>query len=195
MKELNVVGLACPQPVILTKRAIEDGETEILVITDSTVTVENIKRLAEKMHFHAEVETDAEGTEFRIHLTHKEASASEVDSAREAGKRVVFLVPSNVIGRGDDKLGEVLLKAFLKTLLDVPTPQKVIFLNTGVKLTVAGASTVEAIKEIEAGGVEILVCGTCLDFFDIKDKLAVGRVSNFFEITESLMEADKVISF
>lgn len=195
MKELNVVGLACPQPVILTKRAIEDGETEILVITDSTVTVENIKRLAEKMHFHAEVETDAEGTEFRIHLTHKEASASEVNSAREAGKRVIFLVPSNVIGRGDDKLGEVLLKAFLKTLLDVPTPQKVIFLNTGVKLTVAGASTVEAIKEIEAGGVEILVCGTCLDFFDIKDKLAVGRVSNFFEITESLMEADKVISF
>lgn len=195
MKELNVVGLACPQPVILTKRAIEDGETEILVITDSTVTVENIKRLAEKMHFHAEVETDAEGTEFRIHLTHKEASASEVDSAREAGKRVIFLVPSNVIGRGDDKLGEVLLKAFLKTLLDVPTPQKVIFLNAGVKLTVAGASTVEAIKEIEAGGVEILVCGTCLDFFGIKDKLAVGRVSNFFEITESLMEADKVISF
>ena len=195
MKKLNVLGLACPQPVILTKRAIEDGETEILVITDSTVTVENIKRLAEKMHFHAEVETDAEGTEFRIHLTHKEASASEVDSAREAGKRVVFLVPSNVIGRGDDKLGEVLLKAFLKTLLDVPTPQKVVFLNTGVKLTVAGASTVEAIKDIEAGGVEILVCGTCLDFFDIKDKLAVGRVSNFFEITESLMEADKVISF
>lgn len=195
MKELNVVGLACPQPVILTKRAIEDGETEILVITDSTVTVENIKRLAEKMHFHAEVEADAEGTEFRIRLTHKEASASEVDSAREAGKRVIFLVPSNVIGRGDDKLGEVLLKAFLKTLLDVPTPQKVIFLNTGVKLTVAGASTVEAIKEIEAGGAEILVCGTCLDFFGIKDKLAVGRVSNFFEITESLMEADKVISF
>lgn len=196
LKELDVRGLACPEPVVLTKKAIEAGETEILVISDSTTVVGNIQSLAKKMNFNAEVATNPSGKEFRLRLTrqathHQDASVSP-DKTRE---RVIFFISSQFIGRGEDSLGEILLKSFLKTILELPLPEKLVFMNTGVKLTIEGAPTINALKEIESGGVEILVCGTCLDYFQVKDKLAVGRVSNFLEITESMLNADKVISF
>jgi selenium metabolism protein YedF len=195
MKELDVRGLACPEPVILTKKAIEAGETEILVVSDSTVAVENIQSLAKKMNFNTEVVVDPAGKEFRLHLTQQATPQDASVSPDKAGKRVVFLISSQFIGRGEDPLGEILLKSFLKTILELPLPEKLVFLNTGVKLTIEGAPTINALKEIESRGVEIMVCGTCLDYFQVKDKVAVGRVSNFLEIAESMLNADKVVSF
>jgi len=195
MKELDVRGLACPEPVILIKKAIEAGETEILVVSDSTVAAENIQSLAKKMNYNTEVTTDPTGKEFRLRLTQQATHQNATVSPDKAGKRVIFLISSQFIGRGEDPLGEILLKSFLKTILELPLPEKLVFLNTGVKLTIEGAPTVNALKEIESRGVEILVCGTCLDYFQVKDKAAVGRVSNFLEIAESMLNADKVVSF
>jgi selenium metabolism protein YedF len=195
LKELDVRGLACPQPVVMTKKEIEAGEAEILVISDSRTTVENIQSLAKKMNFSVELTADPAGKEFRLHLTRQTVSQDTSACATESERRLLFLISSQFIGRGEDPLGEILLKSFLKTILELPLPEKLVFMNAGVKLTIAGAPTINALKEIESRGVDILVCGTCLDYFQAKDKIAVGRVSNFLEITECMLNADKVISF
>ena len=110
--------------------------------------------------------------------------------------RRTFLVyfSSDVIGRGDDELGRLLMRSFIKSLLDTPPlPKRMIFLNSGVKLATEGSLVSEALKEFEARGVEILSCGTCLDYFRLKDKLEAGKVTNMFDIISSLQTFDKVV--
>lgn len=114
----------------------------------------------------------------------------------------MIFINSNTIGRGDDELGVALMKSFLYALTKsaVPAgrqedkPSKIIFMNGGVKLVVEGSEVVDSLKELIDSGVQMLACGTCLDFFKLKDKVAVGEVSNMYEILSSFLAADKVIT-
>jgi selenium metabolism protein YedF len=108
----------------------------------------------------------------------------------------VLLVPSEQFGRGDaPELGTLLVRGFFHTLGEVqPLPDKVVFLNSGVKLVVKGSPVLEDLQALAAQGVEILACGTCLGYFGLTDQVAVGQVSNMYTIAETLLQAGKVVS-
>jgi len=185
-------GLPCPQPVILTKKAIAEAD-EVTTIVDNETAMNNVSRLAKKAGFRVEVK-EREG-DFYLHLTKEAPAAEEVCVApAPAGPTVVF-IPAYAIGRGPEELQEILIRAFLHTLNEVePLPDAIIFINTGVKLTVEGSPVIEDLRALEEKGVEILICGTCLDYFGLKDKVALGTVSNMYTIAETLLKAGKVVS-
>lgn len=107
----------------------------------------------------------------------------------------VIVLSENKMGRGNDELGTVLIKAFLHTVAgQAQKPDVMIFYNTGVKLTVQGSEVLDDLKQMETEGVQILVCGTCLNYFEIKDKLAVGIVSNMYDIVETMSHAGRLLT-
>ena len=109
--------------------------------------------------------------------------------------RFVIVIPENKMGRGNDELGTVLMKAFLHTVAgQAKKPDVMIFYNTGVKLTVQGSDVLEDLKQLENEGIQILVCGTCLNYFEIKDKLATGMVSNMYDIVETMSSAGRLFT-
>ena len=194
-KTVDARGLACPQPVINTKKALEEIEEGILtVIVDNVASRDNVRRFAESQGCTVKVGEDngdyyldvAKG--FACELESKPLETKEDDN-------IVIYINSDVMGVGDEELGKTLMDAFLKTMVVAdPQPRKLIFVNSAVKLAVEGSEVVGYIKEMEKKGVEALSCGTCLNFYGIKEKLQVGVISNMYDIIESLMEADKVVS-
>lgn len=191
IKKIDARGLACPQPVVLTKNALDEIEEGIVEVTvDNEPASENIARLASNSG--CNVEITKEGENYIVRIKKKKESQKE---EREEKKTISVFVSSNTMGRGDDKLGKILIRAFFPTLLETePQPNKLIFMNSGVKLTVEGSEVIDPLKKIENEGIEILVCGTCLDFYNIKDKIKVGCISNMFEIVDSLLNSDKTVT-
>jgi len=192
-------GLACPQPVVLTLKAIANA-AEVTTIVDNQAAVENVTRLARSKGCTVEVEEKKDG----IYLTIKGQGAPAEPtitehvvvcstSAAPAGPLVVF-VPGASLGRGPAELGERLMGAFFHTLLEIePRPKTIIFMNSGVKLTVEGSRALEDLRALASQGIDILACGTCLSYFELTDKLAVGRISNMYDIATALLEAGKVV--
>jgi len=190
-KKIDARGLACPQPVVLTKNALDEIEEGIVeVMVDNEPASENVSRLARNSG--CNVEITKEGKNLIVMIEKKKERLKE---EREEKKTISVFVSANTIGRDDDKLGKILIRAFFPTLLETePQPNKLIFMNSGVKLTVEGSEVIDPLKKIENEGIEILVCGTCLDFYNIKDKIKVGRISNMFEIVDSLINSNKILS-
>lgn len=195
-------GLACPLPVVKTKRAIENIDSgKVVAIVDNTVARDNIMKLAQGLSLPVDVVAD--GTDFILSIMKgggvavaEPETGSEVAVLPErSGKNVVILFQADTIGRPEQELGDVLAKSFLYALTEcTPTPRTLIFLNGGVRLTCTGSEALPSLKTLELQGVEILSCGTCLDYLELKDELEVGTVSNMFSIIEKLMAADKVIT-
>jgi selenium metabolism protein YedF len=189
-------GLACPQPVIQTRKAMQHAD-QILTLVDSETSVTNVSRMAEKAGW--QVNVVPEGGEFRIELNKGAESAQPaplpVGKAELVQGPLVLVVASDMMGRGDAELGRILIHGFFHTLGEVePLPQTVIFLNTGVKLACKGSQVLGDLCALEAEGAEILACGTCLNYFNLTDKLAVGRVSNMYDIAEMMLGAGKVVN-
>lgn len=192
-------GLACPQPVINAKAALTKS-SEIAVLVDNETARINVTKMAEKMGAVVKTETVPEG--IKLSISRKTEPSSEVlaapvvcaaQSPRTEGPLVV-LVPSDTMGRGDDVLGGILIKGFLFTLNEVgPVPDTIIFLNSGVKLVAEGSPALEDLEKLSRRGVKILACGTCLSHFGLKEKLAVGEVSNMYSIAETLLGAAKTV--
>ncbi|MBN1628861.1 MAG: sulfurtransferase-like selenium metabolism protein YedF [Thermoleophilia bacterium] len=109
--------------------------------------------------------------------------------------QIVLAISSDEMGRGDDELGQVLLRSHLHTLSEVtPRPDVLVFFNSGVKLAVEGSPALDDLKALAEQGVQILLCGTCLSHFDLKEKVAVGEISNMYTITETMLRADRVVN-
>ena len=192
---IDARGLACPQPVINTKKALETIEEGVVtVVVDNVAARDNVRRFAESQGCTVTVE-EKEGD---YHLDIAKGFVCKIESRSEETREndnIVVYINSNTMGAGDDELGRILMEAFLKTLIvAAPRPRKLIFANSGVKLAIEGSDVLEYITQMEKKGVEVLSCGTCLDFFRLKEKLRVGVLSNMYDIIESLMEADKVVS-
>ncbi len=182
-------GLACPEPVILTRRALDSQDvSEVLAIVDSQAALENISRMVRTMNLGSMVE-EQDGL-FYINITKSEA----VPQKQSLKGGAVVLVKSNVLGQGDDQLGSILMKGFMYTLTQMEGELgTLIFLNGGVLLTTAGSEMLEHIKNLEKNGVEVVSCGTCLDFYGLTDKLEVGSIGNMYTITEEIFHARKLI--
>jgi len=187
-------GLACPQPVLMTKKTLEemDGGT-FTVVVDSAISKDNVVRFATSQG--CETRVEEKGNEFHIEVVKGGADrGSDTAEAKTPSSNITVYIHSDRMGQGDDALGGVLIKGFIKTIKDVdPKPRRMIFVNSGIFLTTEGSEVINALRELEETGIEILSCGTCLDFFNRKDKLEVGLASNMFDITSALMQSDKVV--
>lgn len=197
MKELDARGLACPAPVLMTKDSIEkESPSDIAVIVDNEAASENVSRFLESKSYLATVLK--EGSDFRISGrsagTDAEPAEESLDDDQDLQK-IAIMVTTDRMGFGDDALGLKLMINFLKTVREMGDDLwRLIFVNNGVKLTIEGAETLEALKELEAGGHQILVCGTCLDHFGLLEKKQVGQTTNMLDIVMAMQFADKVIN-
>lgn len=189
MDNLDLRGKTCPVPVIETKRLIDSKPVkEIKVIVDNSTASENVQRFLASNGF--AVQCKEAGGEYHIHGI-KESGET---GASEEGRKVLVFIDGETMGRGNDELGAILMKAFLSTLKEIkPAPWRIIFVNSGVKLVAQDAPLVPILKDLERTGVEILSCGTCLDYFKLKEKTGAGRISNMFEIISSMIEASNII--
>jgi len=188
-------GLGCPQPVVLARKAIQQpGAEAVRVVVDSEISVENIRRMATTLKW--EVSVRPQAGEFHLLLARGEAAEAESPAATPGDRplQVLAFITTDVLGTGDPELGAILMRAFVKTLAELePLPGRMIFVNAGVRLTTRGSPLVDDLKKLESRGVEILSCGTCLDFYRLVDSLQVGGVTNMFEIVAALAEADRVL--
>jgi len=192
-KIVDTRGLNCPQPVILTRQALIDSEVdEVVTIVDNETALENVSKLANSLRLTANV--DEKGGQFYISIL-KDEILNDVNIAQSSHANVVVLITSNVLGSGDDALGGILMKSFMYTLTQMEgTFQVLIFMNSGVLLPTEGSEVLEYIKSLEERHIEVLSCGTCLDFYHLSDKLRAGSVTNMFTITEKIMEAQRLIT-
>lgn len=198
MKLVDARGKLCPQPVIMTKKEVDLGEKEIKVIVDNETARENVLKFGSKLQYHTKVEE--KNNEFYIYLSKDELTSCEIateeavlDSLNKQAKKG-FVIGSDKLGKGADDLGKVLMKSFLYTLSETkPYPSFLVFLNSGVKLTTRGSESLADLKKMEEAGVKIVSCGTCLDFFEIKDKLEVGSISNMYDIVETIADSDNAV--
>ncbi|MGQ9706161.1 MAG: sulfurtransferase-like selenium metabolism protein YedF [bacterium] len=190
IKFIDVRGVPCPTPVIMTKQVIKEGLKNIEVLSDNRTSVENIKRLAVNEGYSYKVIENPDETI----LLKLEKEEKLVKEEKEFNINTVILIDSDKIGKGDEELGKILMKSFLEC---IKTTDKVIsrmiLIHSAVRLTTVWMEFVELLKEIEKKGIEILVCGICLDFYNLKNDLKVGRVTNFFEVTEILLSKDRII--
>ncbi|HQA50771.1 MAG TPA: sulfurtransferase-like selenium metabolism protein YedF [Syntrophomonadaceae bacterium] len=184
-------GLNCPEPVILTKRAMDIGEVDRLVtIVDRTAALENVTKLARSQGYEVEVE-DKEGDYYITMVRSREISAQDAGDQED----VAILITNRYFGQGDEELGKILMRSFLYTLTELNGRVKnIIFMNSGVFLTTEGSEVLEILQSLSQEGVEILSCGTCLDFYGLKDKLAVGDVTNMYTATDILSRAGRSIT-
>jgi selenium metabolism protein YedF len=188
--EVDARGLPCPRPVVETKKALEGIDTgTITVLVDNAESRDNVKRFAQSQG--CQVDISEKDDIYYLDIVKVERAES---TTRTTGQTVA-LICTDRFGSGDERLGEILMKAFLNTLWDTePRPAKLIFMNSGVRLTTEGSEMLDTLKLLETDGVEIFSCGTCLEYYDIKDKLRVGQVTNMYATVESLISADKVIN-
>jgi len=195
-KTIDCRGLECPQPVILTRKAMAETEAVTTIVDNDTAKM-NVSRMASKQGYSVEVQEKDDG--IYLHLSKVGAVPEEETAPASAavgpGGPTVVLIPSNGLGRGDEELGRILIRSFLHTLDEVePLPATMVFINAGVKLTVEGSPVVEDLQALEQRGVDILACGTCLGHFGLKEKIAVGEISNMYTISETLLGAGNVIA-
>jgi selenium metabolism protein YedF len=196
VKLVDCRGQACPQPVIQTKKAIAES-ARVTTIVDNRAASTNVSRLADKEGYAVDVEEKDDGIYLHLSRAGSVAQTDAVSSAATEGAvgPLVVLIPSDGMGRGDEELGGILMRSFLHTLNEVePLPNTIIFLNSGVKLTVEGSVVLEDLQALEQRGVGMLACGTCLDFFGLKDRIAVGHISNMYSIAETLLGAGRLVA-
>lgn len=191
MKIIDCKGLACPKPVILTKKELEGmTEGELEVIVDNIAARENVSRFAKSQGFDYNV-NEKDGL---YHITIKKTNEQACEIMNFNDKNLVIMVTSDKFGSGDDKLGAALMKSYLYALTEnAVKPEKMFFINGGVKLTSEGTEVLESLKALESAGVEIFSCGTCLDFYGLKEKLLIGEVTNMYSIVESTNGASNTI--
>ena len=189
-RTVDARGLSCPQPVILTKRVMdENAGDEIITMVDNPTSLENVCKLAKSQGYNFTVEEL--GSEHHIHMLKESVM---VNAAQVSTRNTVVLIKSQYLGEGSDELGAALMKSFLYTLTESASQiSHLIFMNGGVYLSVDGSPALEYLRDLESQGVQILCCGTCLDYFSLKEKLQVGEVTNMYNATEIMLNADKIL--
>ncbi|NLN15265.1 MAG: sulfurtransferase-like selenium metabolism protein YedF [Tissierellia bacterium] len=191
-KEIDARGLQCPQPVILTKKELDTiTEGVLTTLVDNEVAKENVSKLVQGLGFEYKVD-EREGY-YQITIF-KGDGQLEVKEEEDNFEDLTIAFTSNTMGKGNDELGKILMKSFIYTVSETePLPKTMVFYNGGVRLTCQGSEVLDDLKKLEAAGVEIISCGTCLDFLKLKEDLRVGSISNMYTIYEKLKDPKKNI--
>ena len=198
MLNVDARGDACPLPVVKAKKAIAalNGAGEVEVLVDNEIAVQNLTKMAQQKGYGSSAEKLAE-REYRVRFTVGDASAAAEEPAvctPDARTDTVVAIAADTMGEGAEELGRTLLKAFVFSLTQQDKlPKTILLYNGGAHLTCEGSPMLDDLKALEAEGVEILTCGTCLNFYGLTEKLAVGGVTNMYVIAEKMLNAGNVV--
>lgn len=188
MEKIDARGLECPQPVLKIKKALEEA-LEASILVDNEAARENVRRFGENNGCKVTIVENDQGTELFLKKTRDEAER-EGNAKASADDGVVVLIKSARFGEGDPKLGALLMKSFLVSLLESDrTIKGMIFMNSGVELTTREGEPLEILEKIAGKGAALYSCGTCLDFYGLKEDLKIGEVTNMYSAVELLTEA------
>lgn len=189
MIKVDATGQVCPVPIIMTKNALKDiDEGQVEVSVDNKISLENLEKMSREMGYDYTVQES--GEIFKIIIN----KVGENLENKKDEENIVVVIDSLHMGKGDPELGRILMKGFIYTLSEMEKlPKTILFYNEGVKLVIDGAESLQDLKSLEKRGVEILACGTCLNFYGVTEKLSVGSVTNMYTIIERQLNATKVI--
>jgi len=190
-KIIDCKGLTCPKPVIIAKKELESmGAGEVTIVVDNEAARQNLLKLGENMGCSSKAE-EKDGC-FYVTLTKPEDECCSVSGTND--NKPVILVGSDKFGSGDPALGSVLMKSYMFALSEADVkPKSMIFVNSGVHLTTEGSEVIESLQKLAESGVEIMSCGTCLDFYNLKDKLLIGSITNMYTIVELMNSSSNTI--
>lgn len=200
MKVVDARGELCPKPLIMTKKALaeidENDSLEILI--DNETSMKNVSRFLTDNGM--QVKQELKGNVFHLFVgkTGEIPENAPVEEYCEvsfsSNKNIVIAFQKELLGEGAEELGRILMKAFVNTLPEATVqPQSIVFLNSGIFLALKNSQVLDTLVKLEKSGVEILVCGTCLDYYQKKQELGVGIVSNMYDILEKLTSASSVV--
>lgn len=216
-KEIDARGQACPRPVIMTKKALDDLENKsVTTIVDNEVSKDNVLKLAKSYGYSFEIDKSSEG-DYYIHISkgEEEQGKANLEDQRDQSdtadqekileesnicipdtfKDVTIAISSNKMGTGSDELGNILMKSFIYTIKETtPWPATVVLYNSGVYLTCEGSEVLEDLQAMAHEGVEIISCGACLDYYHLTDKLKAGEIGNMYSIYEKMRNANNTIN-
>jgi selenium metabolism protein YedF len=188
---MNIVDardMPCPEPVVLTKKALEGiAEGQLTVLVNTSEACQNVQRFAQSQGCSVQV-TEKDGVSTLV--------INKVSKSEEKGPTAsaVLFITSDQLGSGDAALGQLLITSFINTLPEAKSkPAKILFINRGVFLTLEGSRVLDTLQQLEKAGVQIFSCGTCLNHYQVKEKMKVGKVTNMFDTVDSLLAAEKVI--
>lgn len=190
-KIVDARNLSCPQPVVLTRKALEDTDG-VITIVDNETARENVSRLGKSQGCKVSVEPKEDG----IYVTLRKTDAVPATEESPSTTGIVLFLGSDIIGRGENyQLGSLLMQGFLHTVRGLSSkPETIILMNNGVKLVTEDSQVLGELRQLEDDGIEIIACGTCLSRLELTDKVAVGQVSNMYTIADTLLKAGRVIS-
>lgn len=187
--KVNAIGQVCPRPVIMTKKALKEIESGVVEVSiDNETSKENLEKMSRELGY--TYETLKNGDIFIVKIT----KDIEVKKETKKEENIVIAISSDKMGEGDEVLGRILIKGFIYALTEFEVlPKTVLLYNSGVFLATKNEDTIKDLKSLEEKGVEILSCGTCADFYHVKDEIKVGTVTNMYTILEKQMNATKVV--
>ncbi len=195
---LDCRGQACPGPVLRAKEVIDRGNVaKLSILVDNPAAKENVGRFLSRMGY--EIGFLEEGGDFKVtgtrDLSTCDCRIMEEFKKEDVENRIAVIVGTDRMGKGDDTLGQKLLKSFIGTLKEMgPELWRLVLLNGGVKLTVEGSECLAELQSLQKAGISILVCGTCLGHFGLLEKKQVGETTNMLDIVTAMQTADKVVS-
>jgi selenium metabolism protein YedF len=197
MREIDARGLACPAPVLQTKATLQEEHSGgVKVIVDNAASQQNVQRFLESQGFQTVLEQS--GADYLVIGTcgdHRQPQAQPSPKEEADTKKIMVMCATDRIGFGDDELGLKLMVNFLRTLKEMGRDLwRLVFVNNGVKLTIDGSQVLDDLKAFESEGLKILVCGTCLDHFNLLERKQVGETTNMLDIVTAMQVADKVIN-
>jgi selenium metabolism protein YedF len=197
MKEIDARGLACPAPVLQTKAVLqEESLNAVKVVVDNAASQQNVQRFLESQGFQTALEQV--GPDYVVIGSCDSMSSAQKQPASTPSsdtRKIMIVCASDRLGFGDDSLGLKLMVNFLRTLKEMGDDLwRLVFVNNGVKLTIEGSDVLDDLKNYEKSGIKILVCGTCLDHFNLLDSKQVGETTNMLDIVTAMQLADKVIN-
>ncbi|WP_027626065.1 sulfurtransferase-like selenium metabolism protein YedF [Clostridium lundense] len=191
-KVIDCRGLRCPEPVIQTKKyfeSISEGEAEVVV--DNEIAKNNILKLCKNSGYKGELKEENHG--FYKIVINKEIQC-KCEEGIEFNNIFTIVISTNKLGEGSEELGAILMKSYLFALSESDqVPTNIIFLNSGVMLTTSGSEVLSSLKTLQEKGANILSCGTCLDYYNLKDKLEIGEISNMYTIVEKMNNSNNTI--
>lgn len=192
--QIDARGLACPKPVIKTKKELDNIEEGIVIVTvDNNIAKQNILKLSNSLNCESRIIKEEKDL-ISIEIKKGDNVIIEEQIKDELDNKCIF-ISSNKMGNGNDELGEILMKGFMYTLTESkPYPKSILLVNSAVKLSTENYDTVQNLKILEESGVEILSCGTCLDYYGLKESIKVGSITNMYTIVDIMKNSSQTIS-
>ena len=199
-KTIDARGHACPKPLVMARDMLKTltKDDKLNVVVDNLISAQNLEKMAVQMDMPSE--KIQQGSDYVVSLFVKNSFIKpqqeeiKCEVSENPTSNTVVVISSDTMGESDEKLGKILIKGFIYSLTNLEKlPKSVIFYNGGVKLLVKASEAIEDLQRLQSAGVEILACGTCVEFYGLKDKLALGEIVNMLTIVEKQMNATKVV--